>query len=86
MIGQAVLVENNTGEFLLMSWSVVELPYFRMWINEGHFNDKLMVALELCNDYYDSLVEAHKREKTLTLEPEDTTTWSFDIELGVNYR
>ncbi len=84
--GQAGLYEQHTGEFLQMSWSVKELPYFGLWINEGHYNDKLMIALEPCNGFYDSLVEAHKREKTMLLEPGAAAGWTFHVKLGVDYR
>ncbi len=83
--GQAGLHELNTGEYVQLQWSVKELPYFGLWINEGHYNEKLMVALEPCNGYYDSLEEAHRRGKALTLEPNKAVKWSFDVKLGVDY-
>ncbi|MEF2245182.1 hypothetical protein [Paenibacillus sp. IITD108] len=84
--GLAGLYEQDTGEFVQLSWLVKELPYFGLWINEGHYNDKLMVALEPCNGFYDSLDEAHKRKKTLLLEPGASASWSIHVKLGVDYR
>ncbi|MFD0959297.1 hypothetical protein [Paenibacillus chungangensis] len=81
--GQAGLYELNTGEFVQLSWSVKELPYFGLWINEGHYNEKLMVALEPCNGYYDNLDSAYKRGKTLLVEPKASSNWSLDVKLGL---
>ncbi|MFD2115294.1 hypothetical protein ACFSTH_12685 [Paenibacillus yanchengensis] len=80
--GQAALVEENTGEYLQMNWDSKQLPYFGLWINEGHYNKQRMVALEPCNGYYDNLALAYEREQTLLLPAGRAATWSYTIEFG----
>jgi len=80
--GWAMLREADTGEFVSLSWSAAELPYFGFWVDEGEHTGCSVCALEPCNGYYDSLTEAFRQGKLLRIAPGETVEWGLEVRAG----
>ncbi len=77
------LYERDTGDFITLSWSQEELPFFGIWTNEGQFNGQLACALEPANGYYDELGLAVREDKRLQLQPGAAASWSIEVTVGL---
>ncbi|XID93004.1 hypothetical protein ACF3MZ_00240 [Paenibacillaceae bacterium WGS1546] len=80
--GSAKLRERDTGEYVELKWSLEQLPYFGFWIDEGEHTGYSVCALEPCNGFYDSLAEAHKRNKLIRIAPNETVGWELEVRMG----
>jgi len=78
----AALVNQQLGCSLRLEWSPAELPYLGIWVDEGTYNPKPVVALEPSNGYYDSLEVAIHNQRVPIIEPGTRHAWSLVVRLG----
>jgi hypothetical protein len=78
----AMLYETGANHWLRLDWDAARLPYLGIWVDEGHYNPALTVALEPSNGYYDSLVWAWENQRVPMVNPGETLAWSLTSTVG----
>lgn len=67
---------------LRMEWDAEKLPYAGIWIDEGQYNQKTVIAIEPSNAYFDSHQIAMENQKLSWTAPGKCTTWEIRITIS----
>lgn len=78
----AALQHHFSGSRLRMEWSTADLPYLGLWVDEGVYNAKPVVALEPASGYFDSLENAIARKQVNWLMPGAQMDWQLRLVIG----
>ena len=81
-IAWAALAQERLGCQLHLEWSLAEIPYLGVWVDEGSYNAAPVAALEPSSGYYDSLERAALNQKVTILEPGETRHWTLILRFG----
>jgi galactose mutarotase-like enzyme len=81
-ISWAALQQGETGDWIRLSWDLVQIPYLGVWVDEGTYNAASTAALEPATGYYDSLTLAWQNNRVMHLPPGEPVRWFLDIEFG----
>ncbi|WP_141500500.1 hypothetical protein [Paenibacillus luteus] len=80
--GWSGLFGQASGNYLMISYPVAQVPYFGLWLDKGVCNDRAVCALEPGIGYYDSLARAAGNGTAKLLEPAERYAWHIDLMLG----
>lgn len=78
----AMLVETNADHWLRMDWDAAQIPYLGVWVDEGHYNPALSIALEPATGFYDDLALAWQNQRVPVLAPGAKTNWALTVTVG----
>ena len=81
-VNWAALRQDNTGDYIRLSWDSSQISYLGLWVDEGIYNRLPTAALEPTTGYYDRLDIAWRNNAVMRLSPGKPVHWRLDIELG----
>jgi galactose mutarotase-like enzyme len=81
-VGWAALRQENTGDWVRLSWDSSQIPYLGIWVDEGMYNPLPTAALEPATGFFDRLDVAWRNKAVMRLLPDEPVCWQLEIELG----
>jgi galactose mutarotase-like enzyme len=81
-VNWAALQQEDSGDYVRLSWDISQIPYLGLWVDEGTYNPLPTAALEPSTGYYDRLDLAYRNNAVMRLQPNEPVCWRLDIELG----
>lgn len=81
-ISWSALVRNPGEEWLVMSWSTDELPYFGLWVDEGALGENSVATPEPMTGFYDGLNIALAKGEIALINPGESQQWLLTVQTG----
>lgn len=81
-IGQVRLIRKGFRDWLKMTWSPDDIPYFGIWVDEGALSHASVVTPEPTTGFFDSLEIAWQKDQVTIAEPGKVCSWRMTVQLG----